>query len=209
MKGELQSQASLSSYPFSPFIFYDYGYYIPGAVNQLLYAPYVQNYAFTQRFELHASTVYLDISKSLYSRHGEFTFGMGPAFGHLAFKFPDAHDGSTYDGGGISVFGEGYAPVVERRRWELALTGQTRAALLTGNWGVAAFSTGNEHSQNMSIMTLSVGPELRYRTSASNDRYLFLRTVAEFQQWRSDRMGPVTGDTLGLQGASMNFGALW
>ena len=57
--------------------------------------------------------------------------------------------------------------------------------------------------------SLSVGPELRYRTSASNDRYLFLRTVAEFQQWRSDRMGPVTGDTLGLQGASMNFGALW
>ena len=89
---------------------------------------------------------------------------------------------------------------------------ELRRALLTGNWGVAAFSTGNEHSQNMSIVTLSVGPELViqpvHRTIATRDADL--RTpVAEFQQWRSDRMGPVTGDTLGSQGASMNFRALW
>jgi hypothetical protein len=220
VKGDLKTQTSLSSYPYyssyDPYFYsyssylYDYSdlhyFIVPGALNQPLYA---QSYAFTQPIELSASTVYLDFSKSFYSRHGEFELGMGPAYGHLAFKFPAVHDGTTYDGGGISVYGEGYVPIVERNRWEVALTGQTRAALLTGNWGVAAFSTGEEHSQSMSILELRVGPELRYRTGSTDDRYLFLRTVAEFQQWRSDRMGPVAGDTLGLQGASMDFGILW
>ena len=50
--------------------------------------------------------------------------------------------------------------------------------------------------------------ELRFKLNAMSDSFCFLQGLAEFHQWRSDRMGPTDGDTLGLQGASLNLGVL-
>jgi hypothetical protein len=204
VKGNVSSQLPSSYYLYDPY-YYSY-YVVPGATNRLLYA---QAYTYTRPIEISAATAYLDFYRSIHTSHGEFALGMGPAFGHLEYRFQSTGGGTRYYGGGISAFGQGYVPIIERNRWELALTGQTRAALLTGNWDVDVLNTDAEHNKSMSILELNAGPELRYRIGATDDRYLFLRTVAEFQQWRSDRMGPIAGDTLGLQGASMNFGMLW
>jgi hypothetical protein len=202
MEGEVHSQ--------SPFLFaysnsYYYPLYVPGSLNRLLYG----NYAYSRTIEISATTVYLDLFKTIHSRHGEFSVGMGPAFANLEFNFPPAGDGMQFYGGGITVFGQGYARVLRRGRWEAGMAGQTRASLLAGAWDVASPSSTAQHSEAMSILELSVGPEWRYRVGPTEDRYVFLRTVAEFQQWRSDGMGPSSSDTLALQGVSMNCGALW
>ena len=89
------------------------------------------------------------------------------------------------------------------------MAGQSRIALLTGQWDIEFLDAASEHSENMSILEVGFGPEVRRRIGRAADHFWFVRTLAEFQQWRSDRMGPLAGDTLGLQGASVNFGVLW
>lgn len=205
MEGDVRSQSSLG-YLFGSDYFAAY-YVTPGAYNRFLFFP--QSFAYARPIEITAASVYLDVFKTVYSRHGEFTVGMGPAFGHLEFNFPPAGDWASFNGGGISAFGQGYVSFFKRNRFDIGLTGQMRAALLAGNWDIAMLSEESGHSEAMSILELSAGPEIRYRIGRKDGRYLFLKTVAEFQQWRSDGMGPIAGDTLALQGASMNLGVLW
>lgn len=208
MEGDVQSQSPITYSYYNPYYdYYDYYFYsvIPGALNRPLYA----SYAYSRPIEVSAATVYLDVFKTIYSRYGELSIGMGPAFANLEFNFPPAGDGMQYYGGGITVSGQGFLHLVERGRWKVGLTGRTRAALLAGSWELTSPGSASEQSESMSIFELSAGPELRYRVGATSDRYIFLRTVAEFQQWRSDGMGPIAGDTLALQGATMNLGILW
>lgn len=205
MEGDVRSQSSLG-YLFGSDFFAAY-YVTPGAYNRFLFFP--QSFAYARPIEITAASVYLDAFKTVYSRYGDFTVGMGPAFGHLEFNFPPAGDWASFNGGGISAFGQGYVSFFKRSRLDIGLTGQMRAALLTGNWDIAMLNEESGHSEAMSILELSAGPEIRYRIGRTDGRFLFLKTVAEFQQWRSDGMGPIAGDTLALQGASMNLGFLW
>jgi hypothetical protein len=169
---------------------------------------------YSSDLELHAATAYLDFYKSISTRYGEWLIGGGPAFGHLEFISPPAGDGTAYYGGGISLFSQGSFPIVRRHRWELAIAAQARAVLLTGGWTTPQYfyyylDTTSEHSKGMSILELGIGPEIRYRFGRSANHYWYLRTLAEFQQWRSDEMGPMGGDTLGLQGATVSLGVGW
>ena len=96
-----------------------------------------------------------------------------------------------------------------RNRWELGLAGQSRFAMLAGHWDGGWSADDVDFGGTMSILELRLGPEFRYRIGPTADRHLFLRTVAEFQQWRSDGIGPLGGDTLGLNGVSLDGGIQW
>lgn len=206
MEGDVK-RSTLSSY----YRFYD-DWYVPGAINSLLYAyPYSYLSQWRQPIEISAATVYWDVYKSLRSNFVELQIGMGPAFAHFEINLPPYGDGTEYNGGGVSLFGEGSLPILRRNRWELALAGKSRIALLAGKWGVSnlTIQSDSAHSEIMSIFALSFGPEIRLRVGRGTDRQLFLQTLAEFQQWRSDEMGLFAGDTLGMQGVSLNGGMLW
>jgi hypothetical protein len=206
MEGDVK-RSTLSSY----YRIYD-DWYVPGATNSLLYAyPYSYLSQWRQPIEISAATVYWDVYKSLRSSLGELQLGMGPAFAHFEINLPPYGDGTEYNGGGVSLFGEGSLPILRRNRWELALAGKSRIALLAGKWGVSnlTIQSDSAHSELMSIFELSFGPEVRFRVGRGNERQLFLQTLAEFQQWRSDEMGLFGGDTLGMQGVTLNGGMLW
>lgn len=159
------------------------------------------------------ASAYLDFYKSITSRTGELLIGAGPAFGHLEFNMPPYGDGTKYFGGGVTVFSQGSLPFLRRPRWGLAFTGQARITLLSGDWHIdrpwGMIDTTAEHSNSMSIVELGIGPEFRRQFGRSANHYWFVRALAEYQQWRSDRMGPMAGDTLALQGATVSFGANW
>jgi hypothetical protein len=159
------------------------------------------------------ASLYVDFYKSIRLHRGELLIGAGPAFGHLEFNTPPSGDGAKYAGGGVTVFSQGSYPILRRRRWELGVTGMARITLLSGDWHIdppwwITYPT-SEHSNSMSIVELGIGPELRRQFGRSARHYLFARAIAEFQQWRSDRMGPMAGDTLALQGASISAGFGW
>jgi hypothetical protein len=159
--------------------------------------------------EIEAGTFYFDFYKAVVSRHGELLLGAGPASGRLSFYFPASSTLREYHGGGVSVFGQGLYPFYSRHRWHLALVGQARLALLSGEWEDIGGNSLDELSQSMSILELGTGLELRRRSGRRADHYWFVRTMAEFQQWTSDRMSPLGGDTLGLDGTSVCFGLGW
>jgi hypothetical protein len=198
VEGDIGSQTQL----FSPFYFYDPYFY-----NYPLY-PSLRSYPYTRPIEITATTAYLDFFKSFYSRNGEFSLGMGPAFGYLQFNFPPYGGSDNYTGGGLTVSGRGYVPVYERNRWQFGLTGQTRATLLGGHWHTDSSAVADVGG-TISIVELRLGPEFRHRIGPTADRYLFLRTVAEFQQWRGDGLGPMGGDALAMHGVSLDCGVLW
>lgn len=211
MEGEIRDQLT-TPYFYYPYSFYDgyYGlysqYYIPGSI----YQPFSST-GF-RRLELTAVTAYFDFYKSFHSQYGDLALGMGPAFGYLDFSFEPYGAGSQYNGGGVTLFGQGSLPLIHRNRWEIVMTGQTRVTLLAGSWDIDGLDIydDSEHSENMSILELRFGPEFRLKLGRRANRTLFLQTLAEFQQWQSDRMGPIAaGDTLGLQGVTMNLGTLW
>jgi hypothetical protein len=213
------------SYIYDPF-------FIPGAVNRTLYSSYSvytdywfpyqnrhlypynhRSSTFAQEIELSMASAYIDFYKTIASPSSELLVGAGPAFGHLEFNLPPRGDGAKYAGGGVTAFGQGLVPFVRRPSWGLAISGQARITLLTGEWEIernpVMIDTTSEHSESMSIVELGVGPEFRRQIGRSGTHYWFVRTLAEFQQWRSDRMGPMAGDTLALQGATLNFGVNW
>lgn len=210
MEGEIVERISGQS--LSLFGFRDYLNYIPGAINQPLYfSPLNVSLASvgTTEIEIDATTLYVDFYRKFQSRYGELTVGFAPAYAHLEFNFPPSGNGVEFDGGGVSLLGEAYVPLVNLWRWELGATGISRFTMLAGTWDVEAASMEVNPSDTMSIAKLAIGPELRFRPNPTADRYCFLRGLAEFQQWRSDQMGPTGGDTLGLHGVSLNGGFLW
>jgi hypothetical protein len=155
----------------------------------------------------------IDFYKSIRSHRGELLIGAGLAFGHLDFNNPPSGDGTKYSGGGLTVFSQGSYPFLRHGRWELGVAGLVRITLLTGDWHVDRpwwfDDTTPEHDNSMSILELGLGPEFRHRFGRSANRHFLVRAVAEFQQWRSDRMGPMAGDTLALQGATISVGMNW
>ena len=181
----------------------DYGGYYPQPVSVMI----------PQEIELSMATAYLDFYKAINSRTGELLLGVGPAFGHLEFNTRPWGDGSKYAGGGVSVFGEGSHFFLRRPGWGLGVAGKARFALLTGDWHVDPQSSmlypTTQHSKSMSIAELGVGPEFRRQFGRSKNHYWFVRALAEYQQWHSDRMAPPGGDTLALHGATLSFGANW
>src|SRR6185295_785145 len=109
----------------------------------------------------------------------------GPSGGHLRFELPD-DSSSRFNGGGISVFVEGFQPTWRWAKVDLGVVGRARLSLMEGDWDD---STGTviprTHHDSMSIVEAAWGLELRRRYGQCEEHYWYIDLLFEHQRWES------------------------
>jgi hypothetical protein len=160
--------------------------------------------------ELSLGTIHLDMYKAIVTRRGELLLGGGPAIGNVEFWLPALRDRSEFNGAGGSIFVSGYAPFLERKRWEVGVIGETRVSLLVGDWeDDTGFVIPPTDGDTMSVLELAFGVEVRRRFGRLGDHYWFFRVMPEFQQWSSAWMDEFIDSSIGLAGTNFSLGVTW
>jgi len=159
--------------------------------------------------ELQLSNFNLDVYKRVYFNRSDIAFGGGPASGRIDFLLDDDSH-SEFEGGGVSMFLEGFYSIREFDHSDLGVVGRARYSLVFGDWrdttGSVIPSTDND---TMSIVELAWGLEYRHRFGTCNDHEWFLGLLFEYQQWESDWMTTFADTSIGLSGVNINTGLRW
>ena len=158
--------------------------------------------------ELSASTFYWDLYKRIYIENAELVLGGGLAGASLEYDLQSMHDRAELDSGGLSVFGEGFYPLLRFVKMDVGSVGRARFALLSGEWRDHGTPLVNNTNHDMlTIVELAWGLEIRRRFGKLEDKYWYIDIVPEFQRWESASLSGVYDP--GFQGTAINFGLAW
>ncbi len=158
--------------------------------------------------DLGASTFYWDFYKRFFVEDAELVLGGGIAGSFLEYDLKSLNEDANFSGGGISVFGEGFYPLLRFQKTDIGSIARARLALLSGRWedNGTPFINDTDHDV-MSILELAWGLELRRRFGRLQDKYWYIDIVPEFQRWDSASL-PDAFDP-GFQGTNFSFGMAW
>ncbi len=169
--------------------------------------------AFSTDVELSASSANFDMYKRLLIDETELVLGGGAAGGSLEFKIPD--DGEWgFNDGGVTMFAEGFQPLLQFPKIDIGMVGRARMSLLAGDWddttdfvGVSTFGVPavTDHD-TMSVVELAWGFELRRRFGKHDDHHWFAAAIIEHQRWESDWMATFAGSAVGFTGTNFSLG---
>jgi hypothetical protein len=158
--------------------------------------------------ELSASTFYWDFYKRFYIENAELVLGGGFAGASLEYDLKDFHDRAELSSGGLSIFGEGFYPLLRFVKMDVGSIGRARFALLSGQWNNHGTPIVDDTDHDMmTIMELAWGLEFRHRFGVHEDKYWYIDIVPEFQRWESASLPNVFDP--GFQGTAINFGLAW
>jgi hypothetical protein len=175
----------------------------------------VQFWAFDDRqntmagdVELGASTFYWDFYKRFYIENAELVLGGGLAGAGLEYDLQSLNKRARLGSGGLSIFGEGFYPLLRFAKMDIGSVGRARVALLSGQWrdDGTPFVNDTDHDM-MTIIELAWGLEFRRRFGRLEDKYWYIDIVPEIQRWESASLPGVFDP--GFEGTSINFGLAW
>lgn len=160
--------------------------------------------------ELNLGKFDLDLYKRFYLEQGEIALGAGPSSGGLEFKV-DGDGHSRFEGGGASVFLDGYYGLMYFDKSELGAVGRARYSLLLGDWrdtssGAIIPRTDND---TMGVTEVAWGLEYRRRFGPCEDHSWYLGVLAEYQRWQSDWMSNRADTSVGVSGVNVYTGLNW
>jgi hypothetical protein len=145
----------------------------------------------------------------LFADRSELAVGFGGSSGVIRFELDD-RTRSEFEGGGVSVFAEGFLPALEFEHSDLGIVGRARYTMLMGDWRDDTFvvipPTDND---TLSVVELAWGIEFRRRFGRFDDHHWYLGAMFEYQRWQSDWMSNFTGTSIGLSGVNLNTGLVW
>jgi hypothetical protein len=158
--------------------------------------------------ELGASTFYWDFYKRFYIENAELVLGGGLAGAGLEYDLKSLGDRARLSSGGLSIFGEGFYPLLRFSKMDVGSIGRARVALLSGQWRDhgTPFVSDTDHDR-MTTIELAWGLEFRRRFGRREDKYWYIDIVPEIQRWESASL-PSAYDP-GFEGTSINFGLAW
>ncbi len=156
-----------------------------------------------------ASSFTLEAYKRLKSREGELTLGAGVSGNALQFKMPDDTK-SRFSGGGLTVFADGYLPLVRFERSEFGAVGRGRMSLASGKWedNTGWLVQSTEHD-TMNVFEAAFGLEFRRQFGRRLDKYWSISVTEEIQRWDSPWLGQYTHSAAGFDGVNIDFGFMW
>jgi hypothetical protein len=158
--------------------------------------------------ELEASTFYWDFYKRFFVQDAELVLGGGLAAAHLRYDVKSFGDRADYNGGGTTVFGEGFYPLWRFATTDIGTLGRARLSLLSGSWRDRGTPFVDETDQDlMTIVELGWGLEIRHRFGIKQDKYWYIDIVPEFQRWESSTLSSAMDP--GFEGTDINFGLAW
>ena len=175
--------------------------------------------AFSDDVELEAGAFDLDLYKRFFIDDSELVLGGGA--GNRGLKFTQPGNGySRFRGGGLSLFAEGYVPLIRFSKSELGQVGRGRLALVTGDWTDTSDQLGSgapgpenivpgTDDDSMSVVEIAWGLEYRRRFGLDEDHSWFVALVAEHQRWESEWMGAFMGSSVTFTGLNLNTGVAW
>ena len=158
--------------------------------------------------DLTASTFFWDVYKRLYIENAELVFGGGLAGAGMEYDLKTLGDRARLNSGGLSIFGEGFYPLLRFSKMDVGSIGRARYSLLSGEWRDRGtpFVSDTNHDV-MTIVELAFGLEFRHRFGKLEDKYWYIDIVPEFQRWESASLPNVFDPS--FQGTSINFGLAW
>jgi hypothetical protein len=163
--------------------------------------------SYSMPLDISASTLYLDVYKTVGVKIGNFSAGGGLAGGQM--EISARHDGrdSEFFGGGFDAFAEGFYPVLRYGRTDLGAMGRGRLALMGGWWDESRLHTNHDEDWLTLIDELAWGIELRHRFGRHSETYWFADVARDLQDWGTPRL-PYSADR-SFQGTALNFGLVW
>jgi hypothetical protein len=169
--------------------------------------------------DIRASAFDLDLYKRFFIENSELAVGGGGSGRMLEFRQPGIGY-SRFQGEGLSMFTEGYMPLVEFPNCEFGQTGRVRLTLLTGDWrdtspqgpdGIPITGNivpGTEHD-GMTVFEIGWGIEFRRHFGEAADHSWYLALLAEHQRWQSDWMSSFAGSSISFTGLNLSTGLGW
>lgn len=156
---------------------------------------------------LTASTFYYDYYKRLFIEKGEFALGGGFATGYAHINGTSGRDPSFFGGGG-SIFGEGFYPLLRYAKTDIGMTWHGRLGLLLGNWFDDHVPIHDfDESWFTIVEELTWGLELRRRFGQHQQKYWSLSVSRDLQLWSSPSFPYSAGAD--FQGTAVKFGIAW
>lgn len=155
---------------------------------------------------LSAQTFYYDFYKRLRIEKGQLDLGGGFAAGHLRYDWHSWDDDQFFGGGG-SIFGRGYYPLLSSEKTSLGAIGRARLALLAGVWDDGGKFTVDRNSLAL-IDEFAWGLEFRRRFGRGQNKYWYIDVERELQDWGALLHFPYPAG-LDFQGTAINFGLAW
>ena len=158
--------------------------------------------------DLRASTFFWDVYKRLYIENAELVLGGGLAGAGMEYDLKTLGDRARLNSGGLTVFGEGFYPLLRFSKMDIGSIGRARYSLLSGNWRDRGTPLVDDTNHDMlTIVELAFGLEFRHRFGKLEDKYWYIDIVPEFQRWESASLPNVFDP--GFQGTAVNFGLAW
>ena len=159
--------------------------------------------------EVGAATVTLDFYKRFWGEDGDLAIGVSPVGAALRFKLPNERE-SRFNGGGISLFTEGFFKLAQFKKSDLGLVGRGRVSLLEGDWrdNTGSIVPDTDHD-SMLILEAAWGLEFRRRFGRCEDRFWYVGVLSEIQQWDSEWMGNYLGSSATFTGLNIELGVAW
>jgi hypothetical protein len=156
-----------------------------------------------------ASTFNIEVFKRIQPCEGELVLGMGTVGNVLEFELP-ANTRSRFEGGGLSVFADGYYPLVHFEKSDLGVVGRGRMSLVEGRWtDTTGLIVAPTQHDMLNIYEVAFGIEFRRRFGPLEDKYWYIGLTEEIQRWDSPWMDHYLASTAGFDGLNVNFGLAW
>lgn len=168
--------------------------------------------AYSEDVELTASAYDIDLYKRFFIEDSELVLGGGASGRGLKFS-QEGNGYSKFRGTGLSMFVEGFVPLIEFPKSQLGQVGRARLALTTGNWDDTTdpmdnIIPGTDHD-SMTVTELAWGLEYRRRFGAMEDHSWYVAVMAEHQIWQSGWMTNSLGSSVSFTGLNISTGLSW
>jgi len=151
--------------------------------------------------DVSASTLYWDFYKRLVGGDGELAIGGGLAGTHLQIENQWVGRDSEFTGGGISLFAEGFYPLLRFPDTDVGVIGHARMAFVTPIEDDMSYDTVTMNDE------LRWGIELRRRFGYKQKKFWYVNVVREMQHWGSAQSLFERDQT--FLGTAINFGLAW
>lgn len=169
--------------------------------------------------DMRAGAFDLDLYKRFFIDDSELVLGGGGSSRTLKFD-QDGNGYSKYSGGGVSMFVEGFVPLMEFPKSTLGQAGRARVTLTTGNWNDTTDQGPNgvpgpenivprtDHD-SLTVVEFGWGLEYRHRFGKLEDHSWYVALMLEHQRWQSDWMTNFLGSSVSFTGLNFSTGLAW
>jgi len=168
--------------------------------------------AYSEDVEMRASAYDIDLYKRFFLEDSELVLGGGASGRSLKFS-QEGNGYSKFRGNGLSMFVEGFVPLLEFPKSQLGQVGRARVSLTTGNWDDTTDPSNNiipgtDHD-SLTVKEFAWGLEYRRRFGELDDHSWYVAVMAEHQNWQSGWMENFLGSSVSFTGVNISTGISW